>query len=205
MEKNIIRNLAAWLVAAAGMASCGVSTPTGDLVRDAKRFPVVVSLSDGTTVRGEARLPNVGTRDVTIRDSLGSKREIDSKDIASLTAWNKKAPDAKHVFVYYDKLWMAIVEVGDHLMVFARSTDYYIDKGGTLTVKGGHITYFAAKPGDTEPTLLFKGAPTKQKRINFWAEYLADDPALCEKMRGKEIDPDDFEAICAEYNPAANN
>ena len=201
MEKNIIRNLAACLVAAAGMASCGISTPTGDLMRDAKRFPVVVSLSDGTTVRGEARLPNVGTRDVTIRDSLGQKREIDSEDIASLMAWNEKAPDAKHLFVYYDKLWMAVAGAGDHLMVFARSTDYYIDKGGTLTVKGAHFTYYAAKPGDTEPTLLFKGAPTKKERRDFWIEYLADDPALCDKIAAEEIDPFDFDAICAEYKP----
>ena len=200
MKTNIIKQAAA-CAAAMAMASCQVVTTSIELSREVKRFPVVASLTDGTTVRGEAKLPNVGTKDVTIRDSPGQKREIDSEDIASLMAWNEQAPDAKHLFVYYDKLWMAVAGAGDHLMVFARSTDYYIDKGGTLTVKGAHFTYYAAKPGDTEPTLLFKGAPTKKKRRDFWIEYLADDPALCDKIAAEEIDPFDFDAICAEYKP----
>lgn len=194
-----------WL--AAGLAvcldSCTIVTTAVEVSRDVKKYPVEVTLNDGGTLTGEAKLPNGGTKKVTVKDAAGQKTKLKSADIESLTVWNDKAPDSKFVLVFQDKSWRTPKAVGPHLAVFAQGADYYINKQGEMTVKGNAINYYGLRPGDTEATFIVSMSEntlsrTARKRV---MEYLSDDPDLCNAISEKEIGPYDFERICEEYTP----
>ena len=87
-----------------------------------------IKLHDGTVLAGEARMPNGGTRDVNLKLADGTKKEVESEDIAYLTAWNPKMPDSKFAMVYKDKKWMTPKAVGEHVAIFA-----YLRNSETLT------------------------------------------------------------------------
>lgn len=128
MKKKVVLSVILGCVGAAFLVSCQLITTAVDISRDVKGFPVLVTFEDGSTLTGEAKLPNGTTKKVTVTDSLGEKHKIKSEDIASLTAWNENAPDAKHILLYRERTWRALEAVGEHLIVLSQSADYYIAK-----------------------------------------------------------------------------
>ena len=103
MKKNVGWSLVLGLMALAGLQSCQLVAGAIEVAREVKDFPMEIKLHDGTVLAGEARMPNGGTRDVNLKLADGTKKEVESEDIAYLTAWNPKMPDSKFAMVYKDK------------------------------------------------------------------------------------------------------
>ena len=164
--------------------------------------PIGGGCHDGTVLAGEARMPNGGTRDVNLKLADGTKKEVESEDIAYLTAWNPKMPDSKFAMVYKDKKWMTPKAVGEHVAIFAYAADFFVGKDGTMTVSGTSISYIAFRPGEEEGTVVCSSDSSKKRARKSLMEYFADDPDLCTALDDGEIGPFDFERICEAYDPA---
>ena len=136
MKKNVGWSLVLGLMALAGLQSCQLVAGSIEVAREVKDFPMEIKLHDGTVLAGEARMPNGGTRDVNLKLADGTKKEVESEDIAYLTAWNPKMPDSKFAMVYKDKKWMTPKAVGEHVAIFAYAADFFVGKDGTMTVSG---------------------------------------------------------------------
>ena len=173
-----------------------------EVAREVKDFPMEIKLHDGTVLAGEARMPNGGTRDVNLKLADGTKKEVESEDIAYLTAWNPKMPDSKFAMVYKDKKWMTPKAVGEHVAIFAYAADFFVGKDGTMTVSGTSISYIAFRPGEEEGTVVCSSDSSKKRARKSLMEYFADDPDLCTALDDGEIGPFDFERICEAYDPA---
>lgn len=204
MNKKVILSAILGCVGIALLASCQLVTTVVDVSREVKKYPVIVTFEDGSTLTGEAKLPNGATKKVTVTDSLDVKHKIKSEDIASLIAWNENAPDEKHVLFYREKTWRTLEEMGEHLMVLSQSDDYYIAKNGVMTIKGQYINFYGYRPGEEKGTWIGGRGYTKGSARRALLKYLADDPDLCERIENKEIDPLDYETICSEYKPTSN-
>ncbi len=199
--KSEMKMAVAGLLVMAAMQSCQLVTGAIDIAREVKGFPVEVKLNDGTLLAGEAKMPNGRTKTVTVKEADGTKHKLDSEDIAYLTAWSEKAPDSRFTLVYKGKRWMVPKSVGRYLAVFAQSGDFYIGKDGTMHVTGTQIHYYGFRPGEEEGTLIAHTDYSKKQARKSVTAYLSDDPDLCRAIEAKEIDPFDFDTICAEYNP----
>lgn len=202
--KRILLDCAIVLLVVCGMVSCQIVTGAIDVAREVKGFPVVVTLQDGTVVTGEAKLPNGGTKKVTVKGEDGERHKLQAEDILTLTAWNDKAPDMKYAMVFRDKHWLVPEAVGEHLMVFALAVDYFIEKDGDMVLKGEHFSFYGFRPGEETGTLLGTTHFANSNKLarKYLMEYLADDPEMCERIRDKDIEPFDYKRICEEYNPA---
>lgn len=205
MKKKVVLSVILGCVGAALLTSCQLVTTAVDISREVKKYPVIVTFEDGSTLEGRAKLPNGPTKKVTVTDSLGEKHKIKSEDIASLTAWNDKAPDVKHMLFYREKTWRTLEAVGEHLIVLSQSGDYYIAKNGVMTIKGQYINFYGYRPGKEEGTWIGGKGYTKGSARKALLKYLADDPELCERIESKEIDPLDYETICSDYTPEKPN
>ena len=84
MNKKVILSAILGCVGIALLASCQLVTTVVDVSREVKKYPVIVTFEDGSTLTGEAKLPNGATKKVTVTDSLDVKHKIKSEDIASL-------------------------------------------------------------------------------------------------------------------------
>ena len=202
MKKNVGWSLVLGLMALAGLQSCQLVAGAIEVAREVKDFPMEIKLHDGTVLAGEARMPNGGTRDVNLKLADGTKKEVESEDIAYLTAWNPKMPDSKFAMVYKDKKWMTPKAVGEHVAIFAYAADFFVGKDGTMTVSGTSISYIAFRPGEEEGTVVCSSDSSKKRARKSLMEYFADDPDLCTALDDGEIGPFDFERICEAYDPA---
>ena len=202
MKKNVGWSLVLGLMALAGLQSCQLVAGAIEVAREVKDFPMEIKLHDGTVLAGEARMPNGGTRDVNLKLADGTKKEVESEDIAYLTAWNPKMPDSKFAMVYKDKKWMTPKAVGEHVAIFAYAADFFVGKDGTMTVSGTSISYIAFRPGGEEGTVVCSSDSSKKRARKSLMEYFADDPDLCTALDDGEIGPFDFERICEAYDPA---
>lgn len=201
MNKKTVISVLACCLCAAFLTSCQLVTTAVDIARDVKKYPVIVTFEDGSTLTGEAQLPNGVTKKITVTDSLDKKHKIKSEDIAYLTAWNDKAPDTKHTFIYREKLWKTPEAMSEYLLVLTYGADYYIAKNGVMTIKGDKINFYGYRPGEEEGTWIGGKGYTKGSARKALLKYLDDDPELCKRIKDKEIDPLDYETICSEYKP----
>lgn len=195
--------LSAAVCVSAGMSSCAIVSTAVEVSRDVKKYPVEIVLHEGETISGEAKLPNGRTKTVKVKGPDGNKTKVKSAEIATLTAWNAKAPDSRFILVFQDKTWRSPKAVGKYIAVFAQGADYYINKKGEMTIKGNVINFYGLRPGDVEATFIVqRGEYTSNKAARkALLAYFADDPDLCNAIEAKEIAPFDFDRICEEYCP----
>ena len=66
MKKKVVLSVIPGCVGAAFLVSCQLITTAVDISRDVKGFPVLVTFEDGSTLTGEAKLPNGTTKKVTV-------------------------------------------------------------------------------------------------------------------------------------------
>lgn len=179
-----------------------------------------VVMKDGTEYVGRVRMPKCNTKRISITTTDGKKLKLKNTDIEVLGVWKKTHTDKCNFLLSVPYVtrkmfstkktkviqpqWMAIEAQGDHVEFYVCGYKYSIPKDGTLTitsVQNGNIIYIAKKKGEEYGRIIgYKGSGAKHWRT-LLMEYLADDPALCEKLKNKEIKPDNLQQIADMYNP----
>lgn len=175
-----------------------------------------VIMKDGQEYVGRVEMPNASTKKLTVVTGESQKQVLESDKIEGLVVWKKTHPDIKHVLKYtssywMDKkqtlrkpMWMAVTDVGDHVVFYACSYKYSIPSNGVLkitSIKGGNIAYYAQKDGDDFPHFVGASDLSKRKVRSALVDYLSDDPVFVKKLTDLEIKPFDFETIAKEYQP----
>lgn len=156
---------------------------------------------------------------ISIRTDEG-RQKIKSEQIMYMKLARKGHPEKQQTLVYADfkllykkkgeqraktyKSWQVIENVGDYLLVTAYGNSYSLSKDGSLIItydRDEGIKYCIKRPGDDCPVYLGRSTQGRSSMRSKWQEYLADDPALCEKIKSKKIDAFDFKEIVEQYNP----
>ncbi len=201
------------------LGSCQIYTVIKDFT-DKEEGRVV--MKDGTEYTGRVKMPHCNTKNIKIKTSDGQKMKLKNTDIAVLGVWKKTHTDKCHYLVSCpystNKMfstkkrktiapqWMAIQAQGDFVEFYCCSYKYSIPRDGTMTitsVQNGNIAFIARKKGEEQGRIIgYQGSGSKHWRT-LLMEYLSDDPALCEKLRNKEIKPDNLQQIADLYNPNA--
>lgn len=201
------------------LGSCQIYTVVKDLT-DKEEGRVV--MKDGTEYTGRVKMPHCNTKSIKIKTSDGQKLKLRNTDIAVLGVWKKTHTDKCHYLVSCpystNKMfstkkrkiiapqWMAIQAQGDFVEFYCCSYKYSIPHDGSMTitsVQNGNIAFIARKKGEEQGYIIgYQGSGSKHWRT-LLMEYLSDDPALCEKLRNKEIKPDALQQIADLYNPNA--
>ncbi|MGI6243392.1 MAG: hypothetical protein ACOYJK_07665 [Prevotella sp.] len=175
-----------------------------------------VIMKDGQEFVGRVETPNSNTKKLTIITGKDEKQVLEADKIEALVMWKKTHPEIKHVLRYIrtywrDKkqtlqkpMWMAVTDVGDHVVFYTCSFNYSIPSDGSLkitSVKGGSIYHYAQKDGDDFPHFVSMSDMSKRQVRKKLIDYLGDDPVLVKKLTEQEIKPLDFETIAEEYKP----
>lgn len=217
--KSLGKHILPLLLAASLLSSCQIY----GIVKDATdKEEGRVVMKDGTEHSGRVKMPKCNTKTIRMKTADGQKLKLKNTDIAVLGVWKKTHPEKCHYLVScayttnkmfstkkkrtIDPQWMAVEAQGDHIEFYCCSYKYSIPRDGTLTitsVQNGSIAFIARKKGEANGYIIgYKGSGSRHWRT-LLMEYLADDPALCAKLKNKEIKPSDLQKIADEYNPAA--
>lgn len=206
------------VVATPLLSSCQIYSVVKDLT-DKEEGRVV--MRDGTEHTGRVKMPHCNTKTIRMKTADGQKLKLKNTDIAVLGVWKKTHTDKCHYLVACpystNKMfstkkrktvapqWMAVQAQGDHVEFYCCSYKYSIPSDGSMTitsVQNGSIAFVARKKGQAEGYIIgYQGSGSKHWRT-LLMEYLADDPALCEKLRNKEIEPSNLQQIADQYHPS---
>ncbi|MBR1402333.1 MAG: hypothetical protein IJ604_12540 [Prevotella sp.] len=185
-----------------------------------KKIEGHIIMNDGTEYRGYIKMPKLYTKwlQITLHDN-NEMIEVPSQEVKELDVWRPIHPDKVHRFVYrpykakdlfsgmkekaLKPIWMCMEALGDNVIFFSSGYYYYLYMDGTLEITSakGTINLYGLKPGKTDVTLI---GPIKfgTKRLRkALMKFLADDPALCTKLKEKEIKPSEWNIIADQYHP----
>lgn len=165
-----------------------------------------------------SNLPS-GSKKISIKTEQG-REKIQSGQIAYMKLSRKGHPEKQQTLIYADykipykkkgeqkfktlKCWQVVKNAGDNLLITAFGHTYSLAKDGALIItysRDEGIKYCIKRPGDECPIYIGRNTSGRSFMRNRWQEYLTDDPALCEKIKNKDIDAFDFTAITEQYNP----
>lgn len=165
-----------------------------------------------------SNLPS-GAKTISIKTEEGRKK-VKSEQIKFMRLSRKSHPERQQVLVYTDyrvpytkkgeqkfrtfKNWQILKSVGDNLLITAYGQTYSLSKDGTLVITydtSVGIQYCLQRKGDETPIHIGRNTAGRSYMRKQWQAYLADDPVLCEKIKSKEIDAFNLDAIAEQYNP----
>lgn len=165
-----------------------------------------------------SNLPS-GAKTISIKTAEG-RQKIKSETIRYMTLSRKGKPEKQQTLVYTDykipytkkgelkfrtyKSWQILNSVGDNLIVTAYGNTYSPAKDGALIItysRDTGIQYCLQRKGDDCPIHFGRNTSSRSHMRKQWQKFLADDPALCEKIKTKEIDAFDFKTITEQYTP----
>lgn len=190
------------LVCAAALCQSCITTAIISARKNNKKFPMEITLNDGTKLTGEAKVPDGKTKSLTLREEDGTKHKLKSADIDFVESWNPKSDDTHFTMFYREKRRMVPRAAGENLMILSSSADFTMDKHGTMTVSGQSIVHYAVRRGDGEVTRIGGNGFTTRSARKALLDFLSDDPELCRMLEEKEVGHYDYEKLCELYKPA---
>ena len=221
MKCKVISLIASVAFSVLALPSCQIV----ELVKSGTTYyDTEITTRDGQLVTGRiggqrsSNLPSAA-KTISIKTDQG-RRKIKSEQIRYMTLARKGHPEKQQTLIYSDlkwpytrkgqqkfrtfKSWMILKHAGDHLLITAHGGSYSLSKDGALVITykmEEGIKYCIMRPGDDCPILIGRSISGRASMRRQWAEYLADDPALCDKIQRKEIDAFDFKTIAEQYSP----
>lgn len=218
MKRHLL-NILLGGISLAVLSSCGIINAAFTIKEETTFECASILLDDGTTLEGSVIMPHCYTEELSFKDAEGNKSKIPANTVNALKVWKEKYPDNVHILLYRDYLywtkkngeevyksrWMVPEAVGEHLIITTFTSDYVMNADGDLLIRGEDFYYIAYRNGETIGHNLGYGYKdnrnTRKQMKEAFLELLADDSDLCASIEAKEIEPNDFDTICAEYRP----
>lgn len=177
----------------------------------------VVYLSDGRAVeytgRDRIRLPRKRARLKVWRNAYARDRQAESyrcDEIDSVVCWSPRAPQHRRQLRPLDRGWSWLYFSAPHIRVYV-----YAAKGYALGSNGGmspiyrqrtfsrsETAYLLQKTGDD--ATFDAGSASRNAKDSFrerLARYVADDPALAERIRNSSTSRSKTVLLLYDYNP----
>lgn len=165
-----------------------------------------------------SNLPS-GAKTISIKTDSG-RIKVKSEQIEYMKLSRKGHPERSQTLVYTTckmpytkkgvqkfrefKCWQVLKDVGDNIFITAYGNTFSLAKDGALVItysRDEGIKYCLQRKGDDCPIYFGRSISSRSYMRKAWQEWLSDDPELCRKIAGKEIDAFDFTKIVEQYNP----
>lgn len=185
------------------------------LQEETRRENVRIYMNDGDIIAGESVLPDLKDRKIDIKGDNGGKIRIAAGDTEAAIFTQGNHPEIRNIFVYRDfvkssgktnnkgPFWMLKTGSGKGIEICLCGAYYSFDKDGQIKVEaapGDRVCVIGFKDDGQGEFIGYDDSSTTTMR-NAMVEWLADDPALCQKLANREIKAKDYQAICSAYNP----
>ena len=162
--------------------------------------------------------PAAASRSKGLRDAFGKRRKITYRldEIDSVVCWHPRSPERRHKFrpsteVGWCWVYLETPHIGVH--IYARRGYTIHTNGGISPLKASQwwglssteVGIYLLKTGDTELYALGEAGRRSQdafrERI---CRYIADDPALCERIRASDALRSKTVVLLRDYRPSTH-